>query len=160
MFGSKKTPGMAVAAPDTGTSNSSIYDSGLWTGGGGGSESALERYQHQKYLNEMYHHMIDGNYPHIAVDHYGHINQILGGAGSAQSTVPRPPQYTHIQKLLMRLNMHQSETAPFENMHVVHIPGAQSVAVFFVYGNKPIVLEDGDALFPSDALIGKMSTMR
>lgn len=72
----------------------------------------------------------------------------------------RLPQYTHMQKLLMRLNMHPGDTAPFHALHIAHIPAAQTVAVFFVYNNKPIVFEDGEALFPSDGLIGKLSAMR
>jgi hypothetical protein len=61
---------------------------------------------------------------------------------------------TLMQMLAMRLHAHQGEVLPFRGLHLYR--EEDTVFVFFVHNGKPVVLEDGWPLFPSDQLISQL----
>jgi len=88
----------------------------------------------------------------------------LGAGYGAAAGVDTPAQnrayYSNEQKLMMRLNVPNINELPFKGLSVVANPGKQEIVVFFIYNDQPMYMTDGEALFPSDALIGKLNLMR
>jgi hypothetical protein len=70
------------------------------------------------------------------------------------------PQYSPMEKLLMRLNVPRGDKYPFDFMNAVDNPNGGNVVVFIIVNGKPLVLEDDRIIFPSDSLIGRLNLLR
>ena len=88
----------------------------------------------------------------------------LGGMASSQSPVPTRP-YTHEERLAMRMGWGRVESsmwAPdFEHVDIHRAAGSSVVHVWVISkSGQSVVLEDDAALFPSDALVTKLTMLK
>lgn len=83
---------------------------------------------------------------------------------------PSPPIYHHpydhegshggLSLLAARLRIKEGDILPFQFLQAAKKDNGTGWVVFVMQSNMPIVLEDSEELFPSDALISKLNMLR
>jgi hypothetical protein len=92
------------------------------------------------------------------------LGAVTGGTIPTQASLASsPPPYTLMQKLCMRLNVRpiNIESSGFEHISAVNNRVTGTVVVFVITASGGAVsISDEAPLFPSDALLGKLNTLR